>query len=91
MYHNININEDRNAGLEESKRFLDKYYTSNFSAGFVEAWTTAGSPRQCVEQLKEYFAAGLSHITLRLASWDQRGQFRRFVEEVAPAFGEERC
>ena len=86
LYHNININEDRQAALEESKAFLDKYYTANFSAKFVEGWTAAGSPKQCVEQLRAYVDAGLSHIALRLTSWDQRGQLKRFLGEVAPAF-----
>ena len=86
LYHNININEDRQAALEESKAFLDTYYTANFSAKFVEGWTAAGSPRQCVEQLRAYLDAGLSHIALRLTSWDQRGQLERFLAEVAPAF-----
>ena len=65
LYHNININEDRKAALDESKAFLDKYYTSNFSMKFVEGFTTAGSPKQCIEELKSYFDAGLEHITLR--------------------------
>ena len=86
LYHNININADRRAALEESKGFLDTYYTAKFSARFVEQWTVAGSPRECVEQLRAYFDAGLGHMALRLASWDQRGQFKRFLEEVAPAF-----
>jgi alkanesulfonate monooxygenase SsuD/methylene tetrahydromethanopterin reductase-like flavin-dependent oxidoreductase (luciferase family) len=85
LYHNININENRQAALEESKAFLDTYYTSNFSAQFVEGWTAAGSPKQCVEQLRGYVDAGLSHIALRLTSWDQRGQLERFLGEVAPA------
>jgi alkanesulfonate monooxygenase SsuD/methylene tetrahydromethanopterin reductase-like flavin-dependent oxidoreductase (luciferase family) len=86
LYHNININEDRPAALAESKTFLDTYYTANFSASFVEGWTIAGSPRQCVDQLRAYFDAGLGHIALRLPSWDQRGQLKRFLTEVAPAF-----
>ncbi len=86
LYHNINIQESRQAGLEESKAFLDKYYTSNFSAAFVEGWTVSGNPKQCIDQLKGYFAAGLQHITLRLTSWDQQGQLKRFLSEVAPAF-----
>lgn len=86
LYHNININEVRKAALDQSKAFLDKYYTSNFSMRFVEGFTTAGSPRQCIEELKAYFAAGLDHITLRMTSWDQTGQLKRFLEEVAPAF-----
>ena len=86
LYHNININEDRGAALEESKKFLDTYYTSSFSAAFVEAWTVAGSPKECVEQIRAYVDAGLGHLALRLTSWDQKGQLRRFLDEVAPAF-----
>ncbi len=86
LYHNININEDRRAALEESKAFLDRYYSANFSAAFVEGWTAAGSPRQCIDQLNAYFEAGLQHIALRLTSWDQREQLKRFLAEVAPAF-----
>ncbi len=85
LYHNININEDRPAALEESKKFLDTYYTSSFSPAFVEGWTVAGSPKQCVEQLRAYLEAGLDHVALRLTSWDQRGQLTRFLQEVAPA------
>ena len=86
LYHNINIKEDRKAALDESKAFLDKYYTSNFSMKFVEGFTTAGTPKQCIEDLKAYFAAGLDHITVRMTSWDQTGQLNRFLKEVAPAF-----
>jgi alkanesulfonate monooxygenase SsuD/methylene tetrahydromethanopterin reductase-like flavin-dependent oxidoreductase (luciferase family) len=86
LYHNINIRADRQAALEESKAFLDAYYTSRFSPAFVEGWTVAGSPKACVEQLQAYFDAGLAHMALRLTSWDQQGQLRRFLEEVAPAF-----
>jgi len=85
LYHNININEDRQAGLEESKAFLDAYYTSKFSPAFVEGWTVAGSPKQCSADLRAYFDAGVGHMALRLASWDQRGQLARFLGEVASA------
>src|SRR6266853_201351 len=87
LYHNINIGEDRQKGLEETKAFLDKYYTSNFSREFVEQWTIAGGPKQCVDELRAYFAAGVGHVALRFGSWDQVGQFKRFLCEVAPALG----
>jgi alkanesulfonate monooxygenase SsuD/methylene tetrahydromethanopterin reductase-like flavin-dependent oxidoreductase (luciferase family) len=86
LYHNINIKADRQTALDESKAFLDKYYTSNFSMKFVEGFTTAGTPTQCIEELKAYFAAGIEHIALRMTSWDQAGQLERFLKEVAPAF-----
>ena len=86
LYHNINIQSDRKAALQESKSFLDKYYTSNFSAAFVEGFTTAGTPVQCIRELKEYFNSGLQHITLRLTSWDQQTQLKRFLDQIVPAF-----
>jgi alkanesulfonate monooxygenase SsuD/methylene tetrahydromethanopterin reductase-like flavin-dependent oxidoreductase (luciferase family) len=55
-------------------------------AGFVEGWTVAGGPKQCIEQLRAYLDAGLGHMALRLTSWDQRGQLQRFLTDVAPAF-----
>src|SRR5438128_4829948 len=87
LYHNINVNEDRQAGLEETKKFLDTYYSTNFTAKFVEQWTITGNPKSCAEQLRAYSAAGLGHMALRLSSWDQRGQLTRFLNEVMPAVG----
>ena len=87
LYHNINITEDRQKGLEETKAFLDTYYTAKFSREFVEQWTISGGPRQCAEELAAYFDAGVSHMALRFGSWDQVGQFKRFLGEVAPALG----
>src|SRR5207253_9690290 len=88
LYHNININDDRAAALAEAKAFLDTYYTAKFMPGFVEQWTVAGGPKECAQQLCAYFAAGLGHMALRLASWSQRGQLERFLGEVAPALGD---
>ena len=85
LYHNVNINADRPAALAEAKAFLDRYYSADFSAGFVEGWTAAGTPARCAEDIRAYFDAGLQHVALRLASWDQRGQLERFLAEVAPA------
>ena len=87
LYHNVNVNGDRRTALEEAKAFLEAYYTTTFSPEFVEQWTVAGSPRQCVADLRAYFDAGVGHMALRLASWDQQGQLKRFLGEVAPAFG----
>jgi alkanesulfonate monooxygenase SsuD/methylene tetrahydromethanopterin reductase-like flavin-dependent oxidoreductase (luciferase family) len=90
LYHNLNVNEDRQAALEESKAFLDTYYTSTFTPAFVEGWTAAGSPTRCISELRAYFDAGVAHVALRFSSWDQRGQLKRFLAEIAPAFAGER-
>jgi alkanesulfonate monooxygenase SsuD/methylene tetrahydromethanopterin reductase-like flavin-dependent oxidoreductase (luciferase family) len=88
LYHNINVNEDRAAALAETKSFLDAYYTSKFSEAFVEQWTVAGGPKECAAQLREYFAAGVGHMALRLGSWNQQAQLARFLGEVAPLLGD---
>ncbi len=83
-YHNININPDRQAALEESKRFLDEYYGPVFAPQMVEGWTAAGTPGQCAEDLRAMVRAGAKQIALRITSWDQQGQYQRLVHEVLP-------
>ena len=51
------------------------------------AFREGGMRFRSVAQLRAYFEAGLGHMALRLTSWNQHGQFARFVNEVAPAFG----
>ena len=84
-YHNINIGSDAESSLEESQQFLDAYYGPVFTPPMVEAWTSAGTPEQCIAHLQDIIDQGATEITLRLTSFNQKGQFRRLVEEVLPA------
>ena len=86
VYYNINVNEDREAAYQESKRFLDAYYTVDYRRDFLELWVAMGSPEQCIEEIRRYVDAGATTITLRLTGYDQERQFRRVTEEVLPAF-----
>ena len=86
LYHNININEDREAGLAESKRFLDTYYMTDYTRDALESWVALGSPEECVEHLKEFERLGFDEVTVRITAWDQRGQLDRLMAEVAPHF-----
>ncbi|HZU00379.1 MAG TPA: LLM class flavin-dependent oxidoreductase, partial [Ktedonobacteraceae bacterium] len=36
LYYNINVNEDREAAFQESKKFLDTYYSADYPRFFVE-------------------------------------------------------
>jgi alkanesulfonate monooxygenase SsuD/methylene tetrahydromethanopterin reductase-like flavin-dependent oxidoreductase (luciferase family) len=83
-YHNVNVNPDRAAALEESKRFLDAYYGPVFTPQMVEAWTAAGTPEQCVEHLRGLRAEGMKSVALRITGWRQAEQFERLVGEVLP-------
>lgn len=84
LYYNINVNEDRAQAYEESKRFLEMYYSTEFTPEVMDRWVTMGSPAECIEKLRGYAAAGVQEITLRMTAWDQVGQLTRCIEEVLP-------
>jgi alkanesulfonate monooxygenase SsuD/methylene tetrahydromethanopterin reductase-like flavin-dependent oxidoreductase (luciferase family) len=85
LYHHINVNDDRDRALADSKRFLDLYYGANYSRERLEAWLTYGSPRDCIEHLKRFKAHGCRRITFRISTMaDPLQQLRRVVEEVLP-------
>jgi alkanesulfonate monooxygenase SsuD/methylene tetrahydromethanopterin reductase-like flavin-dependent oxidoreductase (luciferase family) len=84
LYHNINVNEDRQAALDESKKFLDIYYTEDYAPEFIDGWVASGSPEQCAERLLMYRDMGFDEVTVRVAGWDQMGQLKRVINEVLP-------
>jgi alkanesulfonate monooxygenase SsuD/methylene tetrahydromethanopterin reductase-like flavin-dependent oxidoreductase (luciferase family) len=85
LYHNININDHSQAdAVDESKRFLDLYYTANYPTEFVAGWTATGSVDQIVEHLLVYKELGFDEATLRITSWNQFEQLQRVIEEVIP-------
>jgi len=82
LYYNINVNEDRQAAFQESKKFLDTYYSVDYPRSFVEHWVALGSPQECIDHLRAFINAGATTITLRLTSYDQQRQFERVTNEV---------
>jgi alkanesulfonate monooxygenase SsuD/methylene tetrahydromethanopterin reductase-like flavin-dependent oxidoreductase (luciferase family) len=85
LYHHINVNDDHEQALADSKKFLDLYYSANYSKERLEAWLTYGSPRDCIEHLKRFKAHGCRRITFRISTMaDPLRQLRRVVEEVLP-------
>jgi alkanesulfonate monooxygenase SsuD/methylene tetrahydromethanopterin reductase-like flavin-dependent oxidoreductase (luciferase family) len=85
VYFNANLNDDRERALDESKRFLDTYYITNNSRETLERWVALGSPDEVVRRIRAFRDAGVHTLTLRFPTWDQRGQLRRFLREVAPS------
>jgi alkanesulfonate monooxygenase SsuD/methylene tetrahydromethanopterin reductase-like flavin-dependent oxidoreductase (luciferase family) len=82
LYYNINVNEDREAAFQESKHFLDTYYSVDYPHPIVEMWVALGSPQQCIDRLQEFIDVGATTITLRLTGYDQQRQFERVTNEV---------
>jgi alkanesulfonate monooxygenase SsuD/methylene tetrahydromethanopterin reductase-like flavin-dependent oxidoreductase (luciferase family) len=85
LYHHINLNDDKAEALADSKRFLDLYYSADYSKERLEAWLTYGPPRDCIAQLAQFKASGCQRITFRISTMgDPMAQLRRVVEEVLP-------
>lgn len=85
LYHHININEDHEAGLADSKEFLDLYYSADYSKERLQSWLTYGSPRDCIADINRYKDSGCNRMTFRLSTMgDPRHQLRRLAEEVLP-------
>ncbi len=80
------INEDRQAAFQETKQFLDTYYTREFPRTFLENWVAFGSPQACIARLRAFIDAGATTITLCITGYHQQRQFKRVTEEVLPAF-----
>lgn len=85
LYHHINVNADREAAFADSKKFLDLYYSADYTRARLESWLTYGSPRDCVEHIKRFKPSGCRRITFRISTMgDPMQQFRRLVEDVLP-------
>jgi alkanesulfonate monooxygenase SsuD/methylene tetrahydromethanopterin reductase-like flavin-dependent oxidoreductase (luciferase family) len=84
LYFNVNLNDEREQGYQESKRFLDLYYMTDFSRDFIDMWVAYGHPERCAEYIGQFVEAGVRRFTFRLTSWDQKGQLRRVIDELMP-------
>ena len=88
-YHSINIGPDPEACLDEARRFFDNYYGPGmFDRDGAAAMTAVGSPEQCAQQLRAVIDEGATHVGLRLASWNQQGQFDLLIDKVLPAMSD---
>lgn len=86
LYHNVNLTDDVQAATVESKKFLDLYYTTDFSEQHVQGWVAQGSAAEVIARLKMYEELGFGGVTLRITSWNQRQQLDRLIEDVLPHF-----
>jgi alkanesulfonate monooxygenase SsuD/methylene tetrahydromethanopterin reductase-like flavin-dependent oxidoreductase (luciferase family) len=89
VYHHINVNDDREASIADSKTFLDLYYGANYTRERLEGWLTYGSPRDCIADIQRYRDCGARRMTFRISTMgDPLHQLKRLSEEVLPYVGE---
>jgi alkanesulfonate monooxygenase SsuD/methylene tetrahydromethanopterin reductase-like flavin-dependent oxidoreductase (luciferase family) len=85
LYHHINVNADRQEALADSKKFLDLYYSADYTQARLESWLTYGSPGECAAHIKRFKASGCRRITFRISTMGNvMEQFRRLAEDVLP-------
>ena len=83
-YVNVNIDEDRERAYEETKRFLDTYFSADYTRAEIEEWCVFGPAAECAAYLDRYRQAGVDELIIRAASWNQPAQVRRLIDEVLP-------
>jgi alkanesulfonate monooxygenase SsuD/methylene tetrahydromethanopterin reductase-like flavin-dependent oxidoreductase (luciferase family) len=83
LYYNVHVGEPE-AAFQETKRFLDQYYTADFDRDFIEMWSALGSPEACAEKIHEFREAGVQLLSVRFTAFDQITQLRLFIKEVVP-------
>jgi alkanesulfonate monooxygenase SsuD/methylene tetrahydromethanopterin reductase-like flavin-dependent oxidoreductase (luciferase family) len=91
LYHHININDDREACLADAKKFLDLYYSANYTKERLVSWLTYGSPKDCIEDIRRYRDSGCRRISFRISTMgDPKLQLKRLTEEVLPFIDDDR-
>ena len=86
VYYHVNVNENYDDALTETKRYLDDYYTEDYSPEFVDMWAAVGPVERCIKEIQAFIDAGATTITLRLSGYDQKRQYERVTQEILPAF-----
>jgi alkanesulfonate monooxygenase SsuD/methylene tetrahydromethanopterin reductase-like flavin-dependent oxidoreductase (luciferase family) len=90
IHQMVNINDDPEAAIAESKQFLDVYYSTDYSRDVLDVWVANGPPAMVAEKLLPYVRAGCQTPVLRFSAYDQKGQLIRFLDEVAPLLADAR-
>jgi alkanesulfonate monooxygenase SsuD/methylene tetrahydromethanopterin reductase-like flavin-dependent oxidoreductase (luciferase family) len=82
-YMTVHIGDDRAAAKAEGEEFLMGYYKVNHWGGNWGPW---GPPDEVAERMLAFVRAGVGHLVVRFAAWDQPAQWARFEAEVLPRF-----
>jgi len=81
----VNINDDKHTAYRQSKEYFNHYYSPTYPPeSLIEVWLAHGPAKKCAKLIQEWIDMGISTPVLRFTASDQRGQVKRFVEEVLP-------
>lgn len=81
----VNINDDRLAAYRQAKDYFNHYYGPAYPPEtLIKVWLAHGTPKDCAGLIQEWIDMGIRTPVLRFTANDQKGQVKRFVEEVLP-------
>lgn len=81
----VNIQDDEDTARVEAKRFLKEYYSIDVAPDVMTAWGAYGTPEQIAARIDLYREGGLDLPIIRFASFDQKKQMSRALEELVPS------
>lgn len=81
----VNINDDRQLAYRQAKDYFNHYYGPTYPPEkLIKVWLAHGSPKDCAGLIQEWIDMGIRTPVLRFTANDQKGQVKRFCEEVLP-------
>lgn len=80
----VNLQNDVDSARREAKRFLDEYYMTDTKPETMDVWGAYGTADDVLARIGEYRRAGCELPIVRFASFDQKGQLERGLEELIP-------
>jgi alkanesulfonate monooxygenase SsuD/methylene tetrahydromethanopterin reductase-like flavin-dependent oxidoreductase (luciferase family) len=84
LYATFNIQKNREQAQDEGWQWMERFFGQP-QAKIAYHFTVFGTPQECIELLRKYAAAGLTHVIARIASDDTREQSRILLNEIRPA------
>jgi alkanesulfonate monooxygenase SsuD/methylene tetrahydromethanopterin reductase-like flavin-dependent oxidoreductase (luciferase family) len=81
----VNIDDNKRAAYAQAKGYFNHYYGPTYPPeSLIKVWLAHGPPKDCAGLIQEWIDMGITTPVLRFTSNDQRGQVKRFIEEVLP-------
>ena len=74
LYTTINIGRDGKTAEAELRRFVEGYYAAPYDAIARIQGYHGGDAASCLERLRGFVHAGVSHIVVRFGGGDQRNR-----------------
>ncbi|MGH2736105.1 MAG: LLM class flavin-dependent oxidoreductase [Actinomycetota bacterium] len=81
----VNLQNDSATARTEAKRFLDEYYMTDTKPETMDVWGAYGTADDVLSRIDEYTSVGLELPIIRFASFDQKGQLDRALDELLPS------